>query len=153
MIKINVLTDNIGWNKYIKNPIKYFEKKLGKFNKNNKKLNKNILFFTLLLSGNQYIRNLNKKFRKKNSTTDILSFPFYNQKELKKKLQLEKEIYLGDIIINLNKIKFKKKGNFEEEFDKLWIHGFVHLFGHDHKKDKDYLKMEKIEKKFLAYVK
>ena len=95
MIKINVLTDNIGWNKYIKNPIKYFEKKLGKFNKNNKKLNKNILFFTLLLSGNQYIRNLNKKFRKKNSATDVLSFPFYSRKELKKNYSSKRKFILA----------------------------------------------------------
>ena len=31
----------------------------------------------------------------------------------------------------------------------MWIHGLVHLFGHDHKKEKEYLKMNKIEKKYL----
>ena len=94
------------------------------------------------------IRNLEK-----NITTDILSFPFYSKKELKKKLKREKEIYLGDIIVNLSKIKYKKNiKNFRLEFNKLWVHGLVHLFGHDHKKDKDFIEMLKVEKKFLSYL-
>ena len=38
------------------------------------------------------------------------------------------------------------------EFDNLWIHGLVHLFGHDHKKEKDYLEMQKIEKKYSSFI-
>ena len=38
------------------------------------------------------------------------------------------------------------------EFNKLWIHGLTHLFGYDHKKDLDFLKMNKIEKKFISYL-
>jgi rRNA maturation RNase YbeY len=69
-------------------------------------------------------------------------------------MKKEKEIYLGDIIINLNKINCKKNINFfKSEFDKLWIHGLIHLFGHDHKKEKDFKKMNKIEKNYLEYIK
>ena len=60
-----------------------------------------------MLSGNKEIRHLNKKFRKKNKSTDVLSFPFYTKKELLKRFKKEKEVYLGDIIININKIKNK----------------------------------------------
>ena len=69
-------------------------------------------------------------------------------------MRIEKEIYLGDIIVNLNKIN-EKDGvqNYKFQFDKLWIHGLVHLFGHDHKKEKDYKKMLKIEKDYLKYIK
>ena len=99
------------------------------------------------------IKKLNKKFRKKNRSTDVLSFPFYNKNDLKKKLYKDKEIYLGDIIINLNKIKFRKEiKNFRNEFNKLWVHGLVHLFGYDHKKDKDFKNMLRIEKRFLSYL-
>ena len=42
--------------------------------------------------------------------------------------------------------------NFNLEFNKLWIHGLVHLFGYDHKKDKDFNKMTKVEKQFLSYL-
>ena len=108
---------------------------------------------TILLSGDKEIRELNKKFRKKNKTTDVLSFPFHKKKELKKKLLKEKEVYLGDIIINLNKIKDKKnKIRFKTEFNKLWIHGLTHLLGYDHKKDKDFYIMRTLEKKFLSYI-
>jgi probable rRNA maturation factor len=107
----------------------------------------------LLLSNAKAIKKLNSKFRKKNKSTDVLSFPFYNKKNLKKKIKNEKEIYLGDIIINLNKIRPKKNiKNFKLEFDKLWIHGLVHLFGYDHKKEKDYRKMIQVEKNYLKYI-
>ena len=153
MIKINVITNNNKWLSYIKKPNYYLDKKISKLNSKEKKFKKKQIFCTLLLSGSKEIRYLNKKFRKKNKVADVLSFPFQTKKELKKKLKTEKEIYLGDIIINLNKIKSKnEKFFFEIEFDRLWIHGLVHLFGHDHKKDKDFKIMRQVEKNYLDLV-
>ena len=153
MIKANVITKNISWYSFIKNPNSYIDRKIIKLNNKNKKLKKKNIYFTLLLSGEKQIKNLNRKFRKKNKPTDVLSFPFYTKKELHKKLINEKEIYLGDIIINFNEIKNKKKSkNFKIEFNNLWIHGLVHLFGYDHKKEKDYLVMKKIEKKYSSFI-
>ncbi len=153
MIKINVITRNISWFKYIKNPNSYINRKVKKLNNKNKNLMNKRVYCTLLLSGEKEIKNLNKRFRKKNKSTDILSFPFYPKKNLYKILSKEKEIYLGDIIINLNKIKVKtKRKNFKKEFDNLWIHGLVHLFGYDHKKEKDYLLMNKLEKKYSRFI-
>ena len=153
MIKANVITKNISWYKFIKNPNSYIDRKIIKLNNKNKKLKKKNIYFTLLLSGEKQIKNLNRKFRKKNKPTDVLSFPFYTKKELHKKLINEKEIYLGDIIINFNEIKNKKRPkNFKIEFNNLWIHGLVHLFGYDHKKEKDYLVMKKIEKKYSSFI-
>jgi len=153
MIKINTISNNVAWKKYLGNPNQFIQRKVKNVNSAFKDYKKNIIFCTLLLSGNKEIKKLNKKFRKKNKSTDVLSFPFYKKKDLKAKLKNEKEIYLGDIIINLNKIKNKKnKKMFKWEFNKLWIHGLVHLFGYDHKKDKDFSKMIKIEKKFLSYL-
>ena len=150
MIKVNVITNNTNWFDYIKNPNKYLNRKIKKLNLSIKKKNRKKLFCTLLLSNNNEIKKLNKKFRKKNKSTDVLSFPFQTKKDLKKKLKENKEIYLGDIIINFDKIKNKKiKTNFKIEFDQLWIHGLIHLFGHDHKKRKDFLKMAKMEKKYF----
>ena len=153
MIKINVITNNFNWYRFIKIPNNYIERKIKKLNFKNKNYKKNIIFCTLLLSNTKVIKKLNSKFRKKNKSTDVLSFPFYNKKNLKKKIKNEKEIYLGDIIINLNKIRSKKNmKNFKLEFDKLWIHGLVHLFGYDHKKEKDYRKMIQVEKNYLKYI-
>jgi probable rRNA maturation factor len=153
MIKINVITNNFNWYRFIKIPNNYIERKIKKLNLKNKNYKKNIIFCTLLLSNTKVIKKLNSKFRKKNKSTDVLSFPFYNEKNLKKKIKNKKEIYLGDIIINLNKIRSKKNiKNFKLEFDKLWIHGLVHLFGYDHKKEKDYRKMSVVEKNYLKYI-
>ncbi len=153
MIKINTISNNKAWRRYLKNPNSFVESKIKNLNKKIKRYKTNNIFCTLLLSGDDEIKKLNKKFRKKNKTTDILSFPFYNKKQLVQKLKREKEVYLGDIIINLNRIKNKKNRTiFKLEFNKLWIHGLVHLFGYDHKKDKDFNNMIKIEKEFLSYL-
>ena len=152
MIKINVITNNINWQKFIRNPNNYIDRKVRRINSKNKKILNNKVYCTLLLSGAKEIKNLNKKFRKKNKTTDVLSFPFYSKKELTNRLRNNMEVYLGDIIINLNKIKKYKEKKFKKEFDKLWVHGLVHLLGHDHKKKKDYSKMHKIERKYIKII-
>ena len=150
MIKINLISKNKSLENYIKNPSYFFKNQTKKFNKKFKKYYKRKIFCTLLLSGDKEIKILNKKFRKKNKSTDVLSFPFQTKKEFQKLLKKNKEIYIGDIIVNLNKIKNKKSLKlFKMEFDRLWIHGLVHLFGYDHKKEKDYLKMSKTEKKYI----
>jgi len=152
MIKINVITNNNNWYRIIKNPVTYIARKIDKINNSENFFLKKNIYCTLLLSGNKEIKNLNKKFRKKNKSTDVLSFPFQDRKELNNLLKKEKEIYLGDIIINFNKIKNKNLNSFKSEFNRLWIHGLVHLFGHDHKKEKDFLKMNQVEKKYLNLV-
>ena len=153
MIKINVIINNINWLSYIKNPTSYIDRKVDKLNLKQIRFLKKDVFCTLLLSGSKEIKNLNKKYRKKNKVTDILSFPFQTKTELKKKIKKEKEIYIGDIIINFNKIKNKKTlKKFKFDFDRLWIHGLVHLLGYDHKKDKDFFKMSQIEKKYFDIV-
>ena len=154
MIKINVIEDKIIRSCFIKNPRNYIDRKVIKLNIKNKKFKKNIIYCTLLLSNNKEIKNLNKKFRKKNKSTDVLSFPFHSKINLKSIIKKEKEIYLGDIVINLSKIKYKKNSKFfKMEFDKLWIHGLIHLFGYDHQNEKDFKKMKKVEEKYLEHVK
>ena len=153
MIKVDVFVQEKKWKKYISNPQKYLKNKT----KNIKNLipfikNKKIVF-SILLTGNSGIKKFNKKFRKKNKTTDILSFPFYNKKLLNKKINTTREVYLGDVIINLIKLKYKNNiKKFHEEFNKLWIHGIVHLFGYKHQRNKDFFKMNKIEKKYFSYL-
>ncbi len=154
MIKINVVSNNSKWDQYLKKPERYIDNKVKNINLRYNNFKDKVIFCTLLLSGDFQIKKLNSRFRNKNKSTDVLSFPFYNKKDLKKKFLKEKEIYLGDIIINLNKIINKKDNkNFKGEFNKLWVHGLVHLLGHDHKKEKDFKNMEKVEKKLISYLK
>ena len=65
MIKVDVLISNKKWENYISNPSIYLKKKLKSAEKKIYILKKNKLNFTLLLSGNSEIQQLNKKFRKK----------------------------------------------------------------------------------------
>ena len=154
MIKVNVILNNINWKRYLKNPNRFIDKKIALLNKKNKLFKKNTLICSLLLSGSKEIKNLNKKFRKKNKSTDVLSFPFYEKNQLNNKIREEKEVYLGDIIINLSQVKKKNnKAKFKEELNKLWIHGLLHLLGYDHKSNSQYLQMQKLEKKFSYLIK
>ncbi len=153
MIRVNTIINHKNWLLFLKNPENYIENRIKKFNRKFEKYKNKIIFCTLLLSGDDEIKKLNKKFRNKNRTTDVLSFPFYEKNDLRNILKHNKEIYLGDIIINLNKIENKNnKTNFRLEFNKLWIHGLVHLLGYDHKKNKDFYKMIEVEKKFISYL-
>ena len=102
----------------------------------------------MLLSGDKEIKYLNNKFRKK--YIDRCPFiSFSNKKELENLLKREKEIYLGDMVININKIKNK---DFKSEFDCLWIHGLLHLFGYDHKKEKNFSVMRAVEQKYFNLI-
>ena len=141
MIKANVLIDSKNWKKKIANPKKYLNlkfkllKKLSFFNKKKQE-------FSILLTNNNKMKKLNKKFRKKNKATDVLSFP---QKGL-----FKNQNYIGDLAISFEIInKRSKKTNFFNEFDKIWVHGYLHLIGYDHKNNKEYKKMHNKEKLIL----
>ncbi|MBL6857698.1 MAG: rRNA maturation RNase YbeY [Pelagibacteraceae bacterium] len=155
MIKADVLITNKDWKKFIRSPHIYINKKLKKIDKKIKLFNNNDYNFTLLLSGSLEVKKLNTKFRKKNKTTDILSFPFHEKKPLIKLFKKKRRrIYLGDIAVNLNKIKKKlTNDNFYFSFDKIWIHGLAHLLGHRHKSNLDFSIMNKLETKLLKIIK
>jgi len=141
MISVNVFSEEKAWSKRLKNKDLFFKKVCKAFPKKYKFLNKKVTF-TLLLSNNKNIRKLNKNFRNKNKSTDILSFP------LDKKIKISKKTYLGDIIISYNFIDKPRSQDlklFKEKVVKIFIHGFLHLLGFDHIKNKDYVKMLKEE--------
>ena len=145
MTNVEVVLDHFLWKKKINNPKIYIKKKISKLNKISilRKKSKNL---TIFLTNNKKMKALNKKFRNKNNSTDVLSFPFQN------KTNHKKNIYLGDVAISYEIInKRSKNSNFFLEFDKMWIHGYLHLLGHDHKKKKDFTKMKKLEEKILNY--
>ncbi len=144
MISVNVLVDHKKWKKSLNKPQLFFDKILKRFPKKYFYSNKNVNF-TLLLSNNTNIKKLNYKFRKKNSHTDVLSFPSFIKTDLKKEFK-KKEIYLGDIIISYQYIFPNKKNSILEM---TFIHGFLHLLGFDHKKIKDFKIMNKEENKIL----
>ena len=149
MIKVNVLSEGKTWSKKLKKKESFFNN-LCKFFPKKFQFKEKKIFVTLLLSNNENIKKLNKKFRNKNKHTDILSFPFHQ------KSKESKEIYLGDIIISINymnKPKNLSEYGFKKKVVKIFIHGFLHLLNFDHIKKKDYVKMLKQEQKIFESVK
>ena len=148
MINVNVFSEEKAWSKRLKNKRFFFKEICKAFPKKYKFLSKKVSF-TLLLSNNKKIKKLNKNFRNKNKSTDILSFP------LSKKIKILKESYLGDIIISYNfidKPKSQSINSFKKKLVKTFIHGFLHLLSFDHVKNKDYLKMLKEEERIYQSV-
>ena len=148
MINIDVFSEERAWSKKLKKKELFFKQICDLFPKKYQFPNKTINL-TLLLSNNRGIKKLNKDFRNKNKSTDILSFPF------NKKFKISKITYIGDIIISYNFIDKPKSQNskiFKEKVTKTFIHGFLHLLGFDHTKNKDYKKMLREEEKLYKSV-
>jgi len=144
MIKANVILDYPIWKQKIKKPYNYIKSKLKKLSKvpnfKNKKQE-----FTIFLTNSKKMKRLNKKFRNKNKITDVLSFPINNI--------YKKKNYIGDMALSFEIINRRSKSStFDIEFDKMWIHGYLHLNGFDHKKLKDFKKMNKKENLILQYL-
>ena len=139
MIKANVIIGHSKWKRKIKYPTNYFKNKLRRILKI-PSFRKKKQEFSILLTNNKEMKSLNYKFREKNKTTDVLSFPLKNKN------------YIGDIAISFEIInKRSKKTNFFLELDKMWIHGYFHLIGYDHKRIKDFENMSKKENLVLNY--
>ena len=150
MINVNVFSEEKAWSKRLKNKNLFFREICKAFPKKYKFISKKVSF-SLLLSNNKSIKRLNKNFRNKNKSTDILSFPLSKSN----KIRISNETYLGDIIISYNfidKPKSQSFKSFRKKLIKIFIHGFLHLLSFDHIKDKDYMKMLKEEEKIYQSV-
>tara|TARA_B110000259_G_C13787001_1_gene311045 strand:- start:119 stop:589 length:471 start_codon:yes stop_codon:yes gene_type:complete len=149
MISIDIVSEDILWNKKIRKKNIFFNSLAGSFPRKYRFIRKKISL-TILLSNNKNIKKLNKKFRNKNKSTDILSFPS------EKKFNIKKFPYIGDIVISyeyMNKPKTLSNLNFKHKVTRLFIHGFLHLLGHDHIKLKDFKRMIIEEEKIYKAVK
>ena len=148
MININVFSEEKAWSKKLKKKEIFFKQICSLFPKKYQFPKKKVSL-TLLLSNNKNIKKLNKYFRDKKKSTDILSFPF------NKKVKISKKTYIGDIIISYNFMNKPKSQNikiFKEKVIKTFIHGFLHLLGFNHVKKKDYKRMLNEEEKLYKSV-
>ena len=149
MISVDVVSEDKLWSKKIRKKNIFFNSLVGFFPKKYRFIKKKVSL-TILLSNNQNIKKLNKKFRNKNKPTDVLSFPF------EKKINIKKTSYLGDIVISyefMEKPKVLNSLEFKYKVIKIFIHGFLHLLGYDHIKHKDFKKMAVEEEKIYKLVK
>ena len=102
----------------------------------------------IILVQDSFIRKLNRDFRKKDNTTDVLSFGMTEGKRIGQEMN-----YLGDIYICLDQAKRQSKEYkipFMEELYRLVVHGVLHLLGYEHKTLKQKKKMTEMENYFVA---
>ena len=118
--------------------LKNIFKKVEKFVKKPQSGNINIVFLN-----NEEIRDLNKKYRWIDKSTDVLSFHYYQNFQ-----NFEKYDTVWEVVLNEEKI-FSQALDYwitpEKEFFNLVIHSVLHILGYDHETDEDYKEMYSIE--------
>ena len=117
------------------------------------------LIITITFTTPEEIKKINKKYRKIDRATDVLSFPMFEKEELEEKIKNKDFLYedvLGDIIISIDKVKEQAKEyghSFERELSYMLVHGFYHLMGYDHIEEEDKKIMRPKEEKILNILK
>ena len=112
--------------------------KIIKFSSNNE------VSISFLLTSNSEIKLLNQRYRNKNKPTNVLSFPM-NEK-------IENKNYLGDVVIACEKIideSYEQNIKKYKYLSKMTIHGVLHLLGYKHDTERQFNKMNSIEKNIL----
>ena len=113
------------------------------------------LMITITFTTPEEIKKINKKYRKIDKATDVLSFPMFEKDELDEKIKNKDFLYedvLGDIIISIEKVKEQAEEyghSFERELSYMLVHGFYHLMGYDHIEEEDKKMMRPKEEKIL----
>lgn len=111
----------------------------------------------ILLTDDKNIKKLNKTYRNKDMPTNVLSFPQFNVKGLKRSaldfFPVNRNIPLGDVVLAFQTIAREgkeQKKELEDHVIHLIVHGTLHLLGYDHENTKDAKVMEKLECDILA---
>ena len=117
------------------------------------------LIMTITFTTPEEIRKINKKYRKIDRATDVLSFPMFEKAELDEKIKNKDFLYedvLGDVIISIDKVREQAEEyghSFERELSYMLVHGFYHLMGYDHIEEEDKKIMRPKEEKILNELK
>ena len=155
MAKVNLVIEHKNWkSRYPK--INSFLKKIIEKILSSIFSSRAIIFeISILLTGAKNMKNLNKKFRKINKDTDVLSFPAEEKNFFKKGLKSKKKVYLGDIALSyqyIESITKKQNTSFDDYFKKMLVHGVLHLIGYEHDSFKKYKKMNLLEQKIIRNI-
>ena len=102
---------------------------------------------SFLLTSDKKIQKLNFKYRNKNLSTNVLSFPMMKK--------INGVMLIGDIAISNEKI-LKESKNFKTNkysyLSKITVHGVLHLLGFDHQTDNEFQIMNRYEKNILKKI-
>ncbi|GMB00828.1 endoribonuclease YbeY [Pelosinus sp. IPA-1] len=109
---------------------------------------------SLVLADDEYIRVLNRQYRDKDCSTDVLSFAL-NEGEEPLMIDGPEEVLLGDIIISLETATRQAEEyghSLERELAYLTVHGILHLLGYDHMSEEDKKEMRQEEEYVLSFL-
>ena len=144
MVEISYNIKSLEWNKNLPSYKKCISNSVNQIFKIIKFSSNNEISISFLLTSNSEIKLLNHKYRNKNKPTNVLSFPM-NEK-------IENKNYLGDVVISCEKIideSYEKNIKKYKYLSKMTIHGVLHLLGYKHDTDRQFNKMNSIEKNIL----
>ena len=105
---------------------------------------------SVVLTDDGRVRRLNKAFRRKDKTTDVLSFPLLEGKRLS--AGDGKTIPLGDVVLSVPQAKRQAEARgkgLKEELALLLVHGILHLLGYDHATRAQEIKMFALQGRIL----
>ncbi len=107
---------------------------------------KSLFEMSILLTTDSAIQEINKTWRRKDTPTNVLSFPMDDDDDSICPM-------LGDIIISIDTAQreaLAKHCSLQTYLTRLLVHGFVHLLGYDHEESvAAYDKMNALEKEYL----
>ena len=144
MVEISYNIKSLEWNKNLPSYKKCISNSVNQIFKIIKFSSNNEISISFLLTSNSEIKLLNQRYRNKNKPTNVLSFPM-NEK-------IENKNYLGDIVIACEKIideSYEQNIKKYKYLSKMTIHGVLHLLGYKHDTDRQFNKMNSIEKNIL----
>ena len=147
MVEISYNIKSLEWNKNLPSYKKCISNSVNQIFKIIKFSSNNEISISFLLTSNSEIKLLNQRYRNKNKPTNVLSFPM-NEK-------IENKNYLGDVVISCEKIideSYEKNIKKYKYLSKMTIHGVLHLLGYKHDTDRQFNKMNSIEKNILKEI-
>ena len=155
MVKVNLVIEHKNWKSRYPKVNLFLTKSIKKILSSIFSSRETAFEISILLTGTKNMKNLNKKFRKINKDTDVLSFPAEGKNFFKKDLKLVKKVYLGDIALSYQYIEAiikKQNTSFDDYFKKMLIHGVLHLIGYEHDSFIKYKEMNLLEQKIIRSI-
>jgi probable rRNA maturation factor len=142
MIRIEIVVDEPKWRATRGLPAKLKRAAKLALEKNRKPKD---AVLTILLTDDETLRALNRRFRRKNKATNVLSFP----------AAPNGVAHLGDVALayGVTRAEARAAGKrFADHAVHLAVHGVLHLLGHDHATERQARVMEPLETALLAYL-
>lgn len=109
---------------------------------------------SIMLVGEEKIRELNSGYRGKDEETDVLAFPMMSREEIESSglRESKHDQLIGDIVICVpvaGKQSADRGVSLKVEIELLAVHGLLHLYGYDHSTDREEQEMTELASKIL----